>query len=129
MCCTPPARRTQCGWWCSSARHEAPLSRHRHFLRHSGRRLSLRHLHLVRPAWSYQLNARFEDHAEHEYMTFVAEHPELDWQTIDGAIAASYGPFTTVADVLRQIGHDERDHKLESLASCARLRHAQLTPA
>ena len=35
-------------------------------------------LHLIRPAWSYRLNANFEDHAEHEYMHFVASHPELD---------------------------------------------------
>jgi ubiquinol oxidase len=84
-------------------------------------------LHLLRPEWSYQLNARFEDHAEHEYMAFVAEHPELDWQTINGAFAANYGPFATVADVLRQIGHDERVHKLESLASCALARTAPPT--
>ena len=28
-------------------------------------------LYVIRPAWSYRLNADFEDHAEHEYMEFV----------------------------------------------------------
>jgi ubiquinol oxidase len=33
---------------------------------------------VIRPDWSYRLNADFEDHAEHEYMAYVAEHPELE---------------------------------------------------
>lgn len=73
-------------------------------------------LHLVRPTWSYRLNANFEDHAEHEYMAYVAEHPELDRQRVHSAIAADYGRFASLGDLLRQIGHDERVHKLESLA-------------
>jgi ubiquinol oxidase len=32
-------------------------------------------LYVFKPAWSYRLNAAFEDHAEREYMQFVAEHP------------------------------------------------------
>ena len=35
-------------------------------------------LFVVRPSWSYRLNADFEDHAEHEYMGLVVEHPEWD---------------------------------------------------
>ena len=35
-------------------------------------------LFLTVPAASYRLNADFEDHAEHEYMAFVAAHPELE---------------------------------------------------
>src|SRR5882672_614915 len=27
-------------------------------------------LYVIRPTWSYRLNADFEDHAEHEYMEF-----------------------------------------------------------
>jgi ubiquinol oxidase len=73
-------------------------------------------LHLLRPAWSYRLNAAFEDHAEHEYMRFVAEHPELDHEPFDCTAARGYGRFASLADLLRQIGHDERVHKLESLA-------------
>jgi ubiquinol oxidase len=33
---------------------------------------------VVRPAWSYRLNADFEDHAEHEYAKLVSEHPEWE---------------------------------------------------
>ena len=34
---------------------------------------------VMRPAWSYRLNADFEDHAEHEYATLVKENPA--WET------------------------------------------------
>ncbi|MFI0354861.1 alternative oxidase [Actinomadura sp. 9N407] len=73
-------------------------------------------LFLVRPERSYRLNAEFEDHAEHEYMSFVAEHPELESEDDPGTYAAEYGRYASVADLLRQIGHDERTHKLDSLA-------------
>jgi ubiquinol oxidase len=49
-------------------------------------------LFLVRPEWSYRLNADFEDHAEHEYMRYVAAHPELETQPDPGGYAAEYGP-------------------------------------
>ncbi len=72
-------------------------------------------LFVVKPSWSYRLNADFEDHAEHEYMHFVAEHP--DWETVayQSELAAEYGSFASLADVFRQIGHDERVHKIDSL--------------
>jgi ubiquinol oxidase len=35
-------------------------------------------LYALWPSASYRLNAAFEDHAEHEYMLFVADHPELE---------------------------------------------------
>lgn len=78
-------------------------------------------LHLIRPAWSYRLNANFEDHAEHEYMHFVAQHPELDDEPVVCDAVHDYGGFDTLGDLLRQIGHDERIHKLESLAAHRRL--------
>jgi ubiquinol oxidase len=71
-------------------------------------------IHLVRPRWSYQLNAAFEAHAEGSYMDFVATHPETEQDTFDGVLAARWTTAVTVADVLRQIGHDERMHKLDS---------------
>jgi ubiquinol oxidase len=74
-------------------------------------------LHLVQPAWSYSLNAAFEDHAEHEYMRFVAAHPQLDRERFPSDLAQRWAYPVTVADVLRQIGHDERCHKLESIAA------------
>jgi hypothetical protein len=72
-------------------------------------------LHLVKPAWSYALNAAFEDHAEHEYMRFVAANPRLERQSFFSELAARWNHPVTVADVLRQIGHDERCHKLDSI--------------
>ena len=73
-------------------------------------------MYVVHRAWSYQLNADFEDHAEHEYMTLVTEHPEWEKQPFTSAFEADYGSFESLADVFRQIGHDERVHKQESLA-------------
>jgi len=68
----------------------------------------------VRPAWSYRLNADFEDHAEHEYALLVQEHPE--WETVpyEGSFAQDFGTYDSLADLFRQIGYDERLHKLES---------------
>jgi ubiquinol oxidase len=71
--------------------------------------------YVIHPAWSYRLNADFEDHAEHEYALFVDESPWLDDRPYDGLFAGDYGRFDTLADLFRQIGHDERVHKEESL--------------
>jgi ubiquinol oxidase len=73
-------------------------------------------LFTVRPTWSYGLNVDFEDHAEHEYALYVQENPWLEERPYDGLFAEEYGRFDTLADLFRQIGHDERVHKLESLA-------------
>ena len=73
-------------------------------------------LYVVRPAWSYRLNADFEDHAEHEYMALVGEHPEWETEPFDSEFAADYATLDSVADLFRQIGYDERVHKEESLA-------------
>jgi ubiquinol oxidase len=74
---------------------------------------------LISPASSYRLNADFEDHAEHEYMEFVASHPGLESRPWNCPEAAGYGHFASVADLIRQIGCDERAHKEESLARLA----------
>jgi ubiquinol oxidase len=71
-------------------------------------------LHLVRPAWSYRLNAAFEAHAERSYMRYVDEYPETERQIFGGPLADRWTRPVTVADVLRQIGHDERVHRLDS---------------
>jgi len=73
-------------------------------------------LFVIHPRWSYRLNADFEDHAEHEYMLFVDEHPEWETEPFDSGFADEYGAFESLADVFRQIAHDERVHKEESLA-------------
>lgn len=72
-------------------------------------------LYVVRPAWSHRLNADFEDHAEREYMQLVAEHPEWENEPFESAFCADYGYFDSLADMFRQIGHDERFHKQESI--------------
>jgi ubiquinol oxidase len=72
-------------------------------------------LFVIKPAWSYRLNADFEDHAEHEYMLLVADHPEWETTPFHSDFAADYGSFDSLADLFRQIGHDERIHKNESI--------------
>jgi ubiquinol oxidase len=76
-------------------------------------------LFVLRPDWSYRLNADFEDHAEHEYMYLVTEHPAWETTPFDSDFAADYGSFESVADLFRQIGHDEWFHKEESIAALA----------
>lgn len=79
-------------------------------------------LFVVKPKWSYRLNADFEDHAEHEYMILVTEHPEWETTPYDSAFSADYGHFESVADLFRQIGHDERTHKESSVAAISEAR-------
>ena len=71
-------------------------------------------LYVIKPKMSYQLNIEFEDHAEHEYMQYVADHPEVDDQKWESEFKSDYGDFETVGDVLRRIGLDEREHKILS---------------
>jgi hypothetical protein len=68
----------------------------------------------IRPAWSYRLNADFEDHAEHEYALLVDEHPEWESTPYTSAFTADFGSYQSLADLFRQIGYDERLHKVES---------------
>jgi ubiquinol oxidase len=69
---------------------------------------------VIRPAWSYRLNADFEDHAEHEYAFLVDEHPEWEGLPYDSQFASDFGEYDSLADLFRQIGYDERLHKQES---------------
>jgi ubiquinol oxidase len=86
-------------------------------------------LHLVTPSWSYVLNASFEDHAERDYMNFVAANPEFEAVRFTSDLADRWRQQVSVADVLRQIGHDERCHKLESIAAAEGRVHAhELAP-
>jgi ubiquinol oxidase len=71
-------------------------------------------LYVLKPKWSFRLNADFEDHAEHEYAEFVRAHPEFEYTPYSSVECAEYGTFASLADLLRQIGHDERCHKAES---------------
>jgi hypothetical protein len=79
-------------------------------------------LYVIRPERSYLMNAHFEDHAEHEYMAYVAENPALEGEPFESMFADDYGRFASLADLFRQIGYDERVHKEESLAWIAAAR-------
>lgn len=79
-------------------------------------------LYVIRPRWSYLLNAYFEDHAEHEYMAFVAANPDLDREPWDSIFAADFGEYGSVGDLLRRIALDERHHKEQSLERVDRAR-------
>ena len=48
--------------------------------------------------------------------TLVSEHPEWEAEPFVSQFTADYGEYASVADVFRQIGHDERVHKQESEA-------------
>ena len=79
-------------------------------------------LYVMKPSWSYAMNADFEDHAEHEYMEFVEENTGLEKIPFDSDFKEDYGNFENVADLFRRIGLDERIHKEESLARIEKAR-------
>ena len=72
-------------------------------------------LYVLKPAWSYGLNADFEDHAEHEYMEFVRDNPHFEKESFESEFKQDYGNFDNLSDLFRNIGLDERAHKEESL--------------
>lgn len=82
-------------------------------------------LYVIAPRLSYALNADFEDHAEHAYMQYVAEHPELEQTAWISAFRRDYGAYASVADLLRRIALDEGEHRDDSLAriEVARFQH------
>jgi ubiquinol oxidase len=67
---------------------------------------------------AFLFNAEFEDHAEHVYAAFVAEHSEWESQPVESPLVARYGDFGTWADVFSRIGLDERDHMNNSFVFC-----------
>lgn len=61
---------------------------------------------------AFLFNAEFEDHAEHIYAHFVADHPEWETQPAHNAVVKEYNQDVSHwADVFRRIGLDERDHR------------------
>jgi ubiquinol oxidase len=71
-------------------------------------------LFVIRPKWSYQLNADFEDHAAHEYALLVQEHPEWETTPFESQFQGEFGAYDSLADMFRQIGYDEALHRQES---------------
>jgi ubiquinol oxidase len=49
-------------------------------------------------------------------MTMVAEHPDWESASFESGFAGDCGHFVLLADLLRQISHDEGIHKQESEA-------------
>jgi len=84
-------------------------------------------LYVIKPGLSYELNAHFEDHAEHEYMEFVKEAAELRNEPYHGDFKDDYGSFESLADLFIRIGMDERHHKEESLERIAKPRFGEET--
>ena len=80
----------------------------------------------LRPAGSFSMNARFESHAEHEYMKLVVEHPEWEDEPVDTDYFEYYPRQKTMADLFRRIGLDERDHMHESMEEYERLTGREL---
>ncbi len=78
-------------------------------------------LALVSLRAAFLFNAEFEDHAEHSYAQFVADHPEWETQPVQNAVVNAYCSYAhTWADVFRRIGLDERDHRNRSFANCGK---------
>jgi hypothetical protein len=73
-------------------------------------------LYVINPKLSYELNAHFEDHAEHEYMLYVQENDDFMARPHETSFEDDYGKFDSLKELFVQIGVDERHHKEESLA-------------
>ncbi|MEQ8840254.1 MAG: alternative oxidase [Acidimicrobiales bacterium] len=80
-------------------------------------------LFVVHPRSSYRLNADFEDHAAHEYAALVEETPRFEHEPFRSDFEADYGAFDNVADLFRQICHDEVLHREESETMMSRARY------
>lgn len=78
-------------------------------------------LYRLKPEWSFAMNARFESHAEHEYMRLVEAHPQWEGMPVESAWFTHYPQQASVADLFRRIGLDERDHMNESRQEYERL--------
>lgn len=76
-------------------------------------------LYVINPKLSYELNAHFEDHAEHEYMLYVQENEEWMKSKHESSFEDDYGKYDSLRELFIQIGLDERHHKEESLAHIA----------
>jgi hypothetical protein len=84
-------------------------------------------MYFIKPEWSFAMNARFESHAEHEYMRLVQDHPEWEDEPVETVHFERYPRQKTMADLFRRIGLDERDHMNESLEEYERLTGKPLT--
>jgi len=77
---------------------------------------------------AFLFNAQFEDHAEHVYAQFVADHPEWETQPVNHPLVAEHIDAATWADVFRRIGLDERDHRNRSFIYAGKPEHVVTYP-
>jgi hypothetical protein len=68
------------------------------------------HVAARKPRWSQRLTADFQDRAEREYAFLVAEHPEWEQIPYFSVVADHYATFDCLADLFRQLCHDEWLH-------------------
>jgi hypothetical protein len=67
---------------------------------------------------AFHFNAEFEDHAEHVYAGLVRDNPQWEEQKVTNELVKRYADVDTWADVFRNIGLDERDHRNDSFVFC-----------
>jgi len=75
----------------------------------------------LNPKWSFSMNAKFESHAEHEYMKMVKEHPEWENEPVETEYFQYYPKQPNMAELFRRVGLDERVHMEESMKEYTRL--------
>jgi hypothetical protein len=68
----------------------------------------------ARRVYDRVVEARAQQDNEHECAHLVQEHPEWEHVPFESQFTSDYGRYDSLADVFRQIGHDERVHKQES---------------
>jgi len=81
-------------------------------------------MYWLNPVWSFAMNAAFESHAEHEYMFYAKEHPEFENEPADSVWFKYYPKQKSLADLIRRVGLDERDHMNHSLEEVERLQRS-----
>lgn len=85
-------------------------------------------MYRFKPEMSFDMNARFESHAEREYAKAVVDHPQWEEEEIDTAYFEYYPKVKTLADLFRRISLDERDHKHESWEEYERVTGREFKP-
>ncbi len=73
-------------------------------------------LYVLRPRWSYALNADFEHHALHTYLDYVDAHARLRETPWVSEFRDDYAPLSNLAELFTSIALDERSHRDESTA-------------
>lgn len=76
----------------------------------------------IRPEWSFAMNAAFESHAEHEYMLMSKANPAWEKESMEWINFRTYPRQRVLADLIRSIALDEREHMHHSLKEIEKLK-------